>query len=89
MRYFRPSYDSYALASPPEEPLRSGTIIRELLEGPQEGEEVEIEFGTENELTIFSAVRLRDNAELSPSDIHRRDRDAIRETAFSEQWQND
>lgn len=70
---------------PPEpDPILSGTMTRTLIEGVYAEMEVEIDYDTRDDITIYDATLVETGEAIDPAEITPRDREAFREAA----WQN-
>lgn len=70
---------------PPEpDPILSGTMTRTLIEGIYAEMEVEIDYDTQNDITIYDATLVETGEAINPAEITPRDREAFRNAI----WQN-
>jgi hypothetical protein len=70
---------------PPEpDPILSGTMTRTLIEGIYAEMEVEIDYDTRDDITIYDATLVETGEAINPNEITPRDREAFREAI----WEN-
>lgn len=70
---------------PPEpDPILSGTMTRTLIEGIYAEQEVEIDYDTRDDITIYDATLVETREAIDPAEITPRDRESFRNAI----WQN-